>query len=188
VLAELRGTGLFDRSADFGAISDHVSRHHFEVDAGGHQIKVVVDNLNDFSAADLMHLVPAAERDAFAKLDELRKRLRAIGEHLDADGWVQREPRAYRPHAVAVFVEERGGAYPGERPWPVGVPLADYDEWGGRHGVYCGIVAGEGLDALLAELDVMSRAESYWIDHDGRTRYAVDVRSLLPGEPASCDR
>ncbi|MFN2483593.1 MAG: hypothetical protein ABR509_01470 [Candidatus Limnocylindria bacterium] len=192
VLRLISDTGLFHANAEYTGASNFVadaSTTAFTVSAGGRTVVVSIYGLGTLFEGGPE--LPAGEKAAHERLQQLNDRLNALETWLPDDAWTDAEFTTYTPEALRLFVRnadadapDPSGIEPEERDWPLDAPLADFGEQTQRIPDFrCGIVAGADAVELLEEL-ANSNQLTRW--RSGESVYALIARPLLPDEPATC--
>ncbi len=181
--------GLLARSAEYRAsnVADAPTTV-FTVNAAGRRTVVRAEALGLDVAAD-----PAAseeERQARAKLATFQAKVLDLRAWLPA-GTIRAEEHPYAVERLQLVVQPVDpasdatpveGTAPQERAWPLPAPLGGFGQpFPIAQGARCGVVEGEALAPVLAELRPANRL-TRWTS--GGATYAVLARPLLPGETA----
>jgi hypothetical protein len=191
VLAEVAATGLFMDDIEYRGAQNCVmdaSDVIFTLHADDRDVTVKVFGLGTLDPAVSCPGVTAAEYAAHAKLMILQDRLMNPDGWLPAGAWADAwEP--YQPEAMRLVVrnadndEPDGSGIPNPLvPWPSSSDPATFGGDGG-FGQRCGVVSGDEADEWYALLEQANQLTRFTRDEH---RYAVQVRFLLPDEPAEC--
>jgi hypothetical protein len=94
----------------------------------------------------------------------------------------------YTPMSVGVLAippaDATAGIAPNEVPWPLATPFASFGSAVGSAGYRCAAVSGADLQKLLPVVQA-GNALTRFVDSQSM-RKSLEVRVLLPGEPAPC--
>ena len=195
VLRLVAASGLFSNDAEFSGASNFVAdaaTTTFTVNAGGRTVTVSIYGLGTLADGGPGLDLPAAERVAHERLQQLSERLTGLESWLPATAWAEAESRPHVPEALRLYVRnadadppDPSGIEPDVRSWPLGVPLAEFGEEPTQDSpdLRCAVVEGDDAVRLLDELGQASQL-TRWESEE--SVYALLVRPLLPDEPRSC--
>jgi hypothetical protein len=193
VLAEVLGSGAFGSSGEFRGAQQVImdaADTIFTLRAGGREVTVVVYALNEFDTSANTGGVSADEVATYRALSHLEARLTTLDQWLPSSDWTDAAWKPFVPESLRLVVRNATADPPDESgianqlvPWPGSSAADSFGALTAIDGSRCGVVSGQHATAWYAALNTANALTRFV---QGRERYQVTARQLLPDEPLEC--